>query len=85
MFGFVLNRLNVCITGFEAAQGGRYLPSWEETAITLMVVAGVFAIYRFAARVLPVFPEAEVSEPEFRVLRPATVAPTARLRGTAAG
>jgi len=57
--GFVLNRLNVSLTGFESAQGGHYIPSWSEIFITLMIVALVFGAFGVAARFLPVFPDAE--------------------------
>lgn len=60
VFGFVANRLNVSITGFEAAQGGHYVPAWAEIFVTLMVVAMVFGAYWFAARYLDIFPKAKV-------------------------
>lgn len=56
VMGFVVNRLNVSITGFEAALGGRYVPAWSELAVTLMLVALGFAAFGLAARHLPVFP-----------------------------
>jgi len=57
VMGFVVNRLNVSITGFEAAQGGRYVPAWSELAITLMLVAIGFAAFGLAVRHLRVYPE----------------------------
>jgi Ni/Fe-hydrogenase subunit HybB-like protein len=57
VLGFIANRLNVSITGFEGAQGGHYLPSWSEAAITLMLVAIGFAAFALAVRYLNVFPE----------------------------
>jgi Ni/Fe-hydrogenase subunit HybB-like protein len=57
VFGFLMNRLNVSITGFEAAQGGHYVPAWPEVFITLMIVAMVFAAYALAVRFLNVYPE----------------------------
>ena len=39
VMGFILNRMNVSITGFEGAQGGRYLPSWSEVMVSLMLVS----------------------------------------------
>lgn len=56
VMGFVVNRLNVSITGFEAALGGRYVPAWSELAVTLMLVALGFAAFSLATRHLPVFP-----------------------------
>ncbi len=54
--GFVLNRLNVSVTGFEATLGGTYIPAWPEVAITLMVVALAFAGFAIAVRHLNVYP-----------------------------
>lgn len=64
--GFVLGRLNVSITGFEASSGGRYVPSWTEVAITASIVAAGFAAFAFVARHFPVFGE---HEPKLRRLR----------------
>jgi Ni/Fe-hydrogenase subunit HybB-like protein len=73
LLGFVTNRLNVTITGVENAVGGRFAPKWTEVVITAMFVALGFAIFGFAAKYLPIFPEEKahnvalrepVSEPE---------------------
>jgi len=56
VLGFVTNRLNVSITGLEAAQGGHYLPAVPEMVITLMLVAIGFALFGLAVRHLPVYP-----------------------------
>jgi Ni/Fe-hydrogenase subunit HybB-like protein len=56
VMGFVVNRLNVSITGFEAAQGGHYVPAWSELVLTLMLVAVGFAAFGLAVRHLPVYP-----------------------------
>ena len=55
--GLVVNRLNVSITGFEMAQGGHYVPTFSEVAITLMLVALAFVAFRTAVRFLNVYPE----------------------------
>ena len=55
IFGFVANRLNVSVTGMEAGSGTAYLPKWTEVAVTLAIIALGFAIFRFAARHLPIF------------------------------
>jgi Ni/Fe-hydrogenase subunit HybB-like protein len=60
--GFVVNRLNVSITGLEAAQGGHYVPAIPEVVITLMLVAVGFAAFGLAVKYLPVLPAA--TEPE---------------------
>lgn len=60
--GFVLNRMNVSITGIEAGTGVRYFPSWMEIAVTMSIVAVGFALFGLAARHLPIF-ETEGTEP----------------------
>jgi Ni/Fe-hydrogenase subunit HybB-like protein len=55
IFGFIANRLNISITGMEAASGVRYIPKWSEIIITLAIVALGFAIFRAAVKYLPVF------------------------------
>jgi Ni/Fe-hydrogenase subunit HybB-like protein len=56
VLGFVTHRLNVSITGFDGAQGGHYMPSWAEGAISLMMVAVGFGAFAFAVKYLNVFP-----------------------------
>ena len=55
VLGFVVNRLNVAVTGMEAASGVRYAPKWSEVSVTMMMVA--FGIFWFAVAVkyLPIF------------------------------
>ena len=55
VFGFIANRLNVSITGMERASGVSYIPKWSEVVVTLAIVAAGFAIFRFAAKYLPIF------------------------------
>jgi Ni/Fe-hydrogenase subunit HybB-like protein len=55
----VVNRLNVSITGFEAAPGGHYVPAWSELAITLMLVAIGFGVFSLAVKLLPVYPDGQ--------------------------
>jgi len=55
IFGFVTNRLNVSVTGMEAAAGVAYFPKWTEILVTFAIVAAGFAIFSFVARRLPVF------------------------------
>jgi len=73
ILGFVVNRLNVSITGFESAQGGHYVPAWSEFAITLMLVALGFAAFSLAVKHLNVYPEA--GPPEAARLPAGTPAP----------
>lgn len=55
IFGFITNRLNVSITGMEAASGASYVPRWTEIAVTLAIIAVGFAIFRYAVYQLPIF------------------------------
>jgi Ni/Fe-hydrogenase subunit HybB-like protein len=63
VLGFVVSRLNVSITGFEAAQGGTYMPAWSEVVITLMLVALGFGAFSLAVRYLNVFPKSHQARP----------------------
>ncbi len=53
--GFVLNRLNVGITGLELGTGARYFPTWMEIAVTMSIVALGFALFGLACKHLPIF------------------------------
>jgi Ni/Fe-hydrogenase subunit HybB-like protein len=55
VFGFVAHRLNVSVTGMEANAGASYLPRWTEVAVTLAIIAAGFAVFRLAAKYLPIF------------------------------
>jgi Ni/Fe-hydrogenase subunit HybB-like protein len=57
VLGFVINRLNVSVTGMEGAAGVQYVPSWMELTVSLGLVAIGFALFALAVRYLPVFPE----------------------------
>jgi len=57
VLGFVMNRLNVSITGMEAASGVRYLPSGMEIIVSLGLVATGMAVFAFAVRTFPIFPD----------------------------
>lgn len=62
VLGFVAHRLNVSITGFEGAQGGRYLPSVAEGLITLFLVVLGFGAFSLAVRYLNVYPKEHEDE-----------------------
>jgi Ni/Fe-hydrogenase subunit HybB-like protein len=62
VMGFVVNRLNVSITGLESAQGMHYVPSLAEAGVTLFLIALGFGLFRLAVTHLPVFPEEEDEE-----------------------
>ncbi len=59
LLGLVANRMNVAITGMQAAAGVHYFPKWTELAITLSLVATAFTLFWYAVKYLPVFPAAE--------------------------
>jgi Ni/Fe-hydrogenase subunit HybB-like protein len=58
--GFLLNRLNVSITGLEYSAHAHYFPKWTEVAVTLSMVGAMFLCFALAVRYLNVF-EAEPS------------------------
>ncbi len=62
LFGFVTNRLNVSVTGMEAASGVSYFPKWTEVAVTLAIVALGFSIFGVACKYLPIFAPETVVE-----------------------
>jgi Ni/Fe-hydrogenase subunit HybB-like protein len=53
--GFLLNRLNVAVTGLEGWAGGRYFPRWTETAVSVSTVAAAVFAFGLAVRYLRVF------------------------------
>ena len=55
ILGFVLNRLNLSITGMEAWSGVSYFPSWMEITVTMSLVTAGFGIFSLAVKYLPVF------------------------------
>ncbi len=60
LFGFITNRLNVSLIGFETYVGHHYVPKWTEFSVTLMIVALGFFLFAVAVKYLPIFPR----EPE---------------------
>jgi Ni/Fe-hydrogenase subunit HybB-like protein len=60
VLGFVMNRLNVSVTGMEAAAGTRYLPTWMEIVVSVGLVGLGFAAFALAVRYLPIFPERRI-------------------------
>jgi Ni/Fe-hydrogenase subunit HybB-like protein len=60
VLGFITNRMNVSITGFEGSTGVRYFPKWTELAVTGMIIAVGFALFGLAVKYLPIFPKEEL-------------------------
>jgi Ni/Fe-hydrogenase subunit HybB-like protein len=78
VFGFVINRLNVSITGMEASSGVRYLPKWTEVSVTLFIVAVGIAAFGWCVKNLPIFhSEEEHAEVHGEVAKPAVAPPNA--------
>jgi Ni/Fe-hydrogenase subunit HybB-like protein len=53
--GFLLNRLNVSITGLEYSAHAHYFPKWTEIAVTLSMVGTGFLCFGLATRYFQVF------------------------------
>ena len=62
VLGFVVNRLNVSITGMLRSSGVNYFPSWMEIGGSVFLVAIGFAMFAAAVKYLPVFPEEKEGE-----------------------
>lgn len=60
VMGFIVNRLNVTITGMTASSGVTYIPSWMEFAVTMSIVGVGFLLFGLAVKYLPVFPKEEL-------------------------
>jgi len=81
VLGFIAHRLNVSMTGFEGAQGGRYMPAPAEALIALMFTALAFAGFTLAVRYFNVYPALEPAPEEGEALPFASLdapAPTAQ-------
>jgi Ni/Fe-hydrogenase subunit HybB-like protein len=57
--GFIMNRMNIAITGMEGWSGTTYIPSWTEFTITMMIVTMGFTAFYFIAKYFPVFTHEE--------------------------
>src|SRR5215469_4031021 len=57
LFGFITNRLNVSLIGFETYVGHHYMPKWTEFSVTLMIIAMGCALFCVAVQYLPNFPK----------------------------
>ena len=55
VLGFITNRLNIAVIGFETYVGHHYTPKWTEFMVTLMIVALGFFFFGLAVRYLPIF------------------------------
>ena len=64
VLGFVLNRLNIAITGMERAAGVQYIPRWTEVAVTAAIVAFGIFVFTLAVKYLPIFHAQPIVEEE---------------------
>ena len=55
VIGFVMNRMNIAITGMEQWSGTFYFPSFTEFSITVMIVTIGFTAFYYIAKYFPVF------------------------------
>ena len=71
ILGFVTNRLNISITGFETWAGRHFVPKWTELMVTISIIAMGFFIFGLAVKYLPIYehaPESKFIE-EPRIIR----------------
>ena len=64
LLGFVTNRLNIALIGFETYVGHHYVPKWSEFSITLMICAMGFFLFAVAVKYLPIFGEERYAQKE---------------------
>ena len=55
VLGFVMNRINVSITGMDVSSGVSYFPSWTELVVTGSIVGMGFLLFSLAVKYLNVF------------------------------
>lgn len=77
--GFVMNRMDVAITGFERSAGTMYYPSLMEISITLMIVSVGLAAFRLIAKHFPIFEEVTPLTAPVRQRVKVTIKPKAAL------
>jgi len=66
ILGFLLNRMNITITGMEGWAGVTYFPSWMEISITAMIVTIGFIVFSLAAKNLHLFSHHDDRKPGVR-------------------
>jgi len=57
--GFILNRMNVCVTSLVKSSGVSYIPSFEEVGITLFLILVSVLAFKFVVENFRVFPKEE--------------------------
>jgi len=59
--GFILNRMNVCVTSLVRSSGQSYSPSFEEISITLFLVLVSILAFKFIVENFQVFEKEETN------------------------
>jgi len=67
VLGFIINRMNLTITGMESYAGQRYFPSWMEISATSAIVTCGFVAFSLAAKHLQIFGHEVEKEPVVQV------------------
>jgi Ni/Fe-hydrogenase subunit HybB-like protein len=62
VMGFVVNRLNVSVTGLERAAATHYVPAWSEIVVSIAMVAAGFGAFSLMVRYFRVYPETPARE-----------------------
>ena len=57
--GFILNRMNVCVTSLVGSSGQSYTPSFEEIGITLFLLMSAMIAFKFVVENFNVFEKEE--------------------------
>lgn len=57
--GFILNRMNVCVTSLVKSSGESYIPSFEEVGITLFLILVSVIAFKLVVENFSVFPKEE--------------------------
>jgi Ni/Fe-hydrogenase subunit HybB-like protein len=55
VLGFIMNRMNVSITGIQATAKTTYFPSWMEIMVTVFVVTVGFIVFSYVTKYFSVF------------------------------
>jgi len=76
VIGFVINRLNVAVTGMEASSGVHYVPRWTEVSVTLMIVSCGILAFGLVVKYFPIFTHPHEHRAPVGGARPASMPPS---------
>jgi len=76
VIGFVINRLNVAVTGMEASSGVHYVPRWTEVSVTLMIVSGGILAFGLVVKYFPIFTHPHEHRAPVGGAKPASMPPS---------